>query len=321
MQLILHVGLPKTATTTIQHVMDSMKPALIRQGVLYPGSTRSQMQLVRRTLFARTEKMTGSGSLEEAMAWVADEIRQVGPKRVVLSCERMILMSAGAVQRMHRAVATWLPVVQEVRVLAYVRDPVDWATSLCQQRLKMGTARLAEFEADPWPLGLEEMLGKYVDRYGLKAVTLRHLRPDRLLNGSVVDDFLTQIGLPGFAVPGAPPTLNRSLTLHGAQIADVVAELVPRGRRKGGRKRMYRQMLQAIDGPRFVLPQEVQARILAASATDRDYVRGKWGVELGTERMQEPDHPGLEAAVVRERAQALIDEVERRAAQDASQGD
>ncbi len=314
MQLILHVGLPKTATTTIQQVMDNLKPALIRKGVLYPGTTRSQMQLVRRMLFARTEKMTGPGSLGEAMALVADEVRKVLPQRIVLSCERMILMSPGAVQRMQRAIAAWLPQVQEVRVLAYVRDPVDWATSLCQQRLKMGTTRLAEFEADPWPLGLEEMLGKYVDRYGLDAVTLRHLRPDQLVNGSVVDDFLAVIGLPGFAIPGAPLTLNRSLTLHGAQIADVVAELVPRGRRQGGRKRMYRQMLQEIGGPRFVLPQEVQARILAASAADRDYVRGQWGVNLRTETMQEPDDPGLETAVVRERAQALIDEVERRAA-------
>lgn len=315
MQLILHVGLPKTATTTIQHVMDSMKPALAEQGVLYPGTTAAQMELVRRSQFHHLDSHSGEGSLAEALGWVAEEIRAARPDRVVLSCERMVLVTPGAVTRMQRAIATWLPEVREVRVLAYVRDPVDWATSLCQQRLKMGTSRLAAFEADPWPLGLEAMLQKYVDAYELEAVTLRHLRHDRLLNGNVVDDFLAAIGLPGFAVPGIAPTLNRALTLHGAQVADKLAEMVPRGKRQGGRKRLYRKKLQAIEGPRFVLRQEVQARIVAASASDRDYVNRLWGVELGHDPVPAPDAPRLDAAEVRARALQLIDEVERRVAE------
>lgn len=311
MQLILHVGLPKTATTTIQHVMDASKSLLVERGVLYPVTTKTQMELVRRTQFRQREGETGPGSLGEAMGWVAEEARVARPERIVLSCERMILVSAGSVARMQAAVATWLPEVDEIRVLAYVRDPISWATSLCQQRLKMGTARLAEFAADPWPLGLEDMLSKYVLRYGLEAVGLRHLHPEHLANGNVVDDFMAAIGLPGFVVPGPAPVLNRSLTLHGAQVADILAGRLPRGLREGVRKPLIRRLLQRIEGPRFVLPRDAQERIIAASSTDVEYVRANWGLDLRPKLVEPPEEPELAEEAVLTLALALVEEVEQ----------
>lgn len=316
MQLILHVGLPKTATTTIQFVMDTAKAELAVLGVLYPGTTRTQIRLVHHSQFKQREGAAAADSLAEAMTQVAEEVRAVRPQQIVLSCERMILVSPGAVARMQRAIAHWLPEVEAVRVLAYLRDPVSWATSLCQQRLKMGTARLADFAADPWPLRLEPMLKIYADRYGRKAVELRLLRPELLLNGNVVDDFLAAIGLEGFTSPVAAPMLNRSLTLHGVQVADVLADLVPRGRRQGVRKRLFRQLLQAIEGPRFVLPQEVQERIIAASKSDVEYVRQHWGLTLRAEPIAQPDAPALDGDAVLALALELVETVERAVIED-----
>lgn len=65
LKLTLHGGLPKTATTTIQHVLDATKPALSERGVLYPGTTRTQLELVQRTQLRSLEGQTGPGSLEE----------------------------------------------------------------------------------------------------------------------------------------------------------------------------------------------------------------------------------------------------------------
>lgn len=309
MQLILHVGLPKTATTTIQHVMDTAKADLAAVGVLYPGTTQTQVALVQHSQFR--QRAGEPDLLGEAMGEVREEVRAAQPSRIVLSCERMIQVSPGAVLRLQKAIEVWLPEVTDVRVLAYLRDPVSWATSLCQQRLKMGTARRAEFLADPWPLALEPMLSKYVDRYGLSAVSVRHQHPDHLVNGNVVDDFLAAIGLQGFAAPGPAPVLNRALTMYGVQVADVLAGLVPRGKREGVRKRMLRVLLQAIEGPRFVLPREVQERIIEASRTDVDYVRRHWGVCLGTDLIESPDAPELEEEAVLALALDLVEQVEQ----------
>ena len=321
MELILHIGLPKTATTTIQHVLDSAKPELAARGVLYPGTTRSQLELVGRSQQRQTEAKGGPGSLDEAMGRVAEEIRALWPERVVLSCERMSLVSPGSVARLQRAIRHLLPEVREVRVLAYLRDPIDWATSLCQQRLKMGTTRLAEFVADPWPIGLEGVLAKYVDRYGREAVALRHLRPDRLVNSNVVDDFMAAIGLPGFAVPGPAPMLNRSLSQPGAQVADLMAGLMPRGQRDGVRKHALRRLLQGIEGPRFVLPRAAQARILAASRGDLDYIRRLWGLELGADLAEPPDAPELGQEAVMALALAITEALERAVAVEEGQDD
>jgi hypothetical protein len=311
LKLTLHIGLLKTATTTIQHVLETAKPDLAARGVLYPGTTRSQLELVGRSQLRQPEGETGPGSLGEAMGWVADEVRAVRPEHVVISCERMSLVSAGSMTRMQRAIAAWLPEVRDLRILAYVRDPISWATSLCQQRLKMGTSRLVDFADDPWPIRLEEMLEGYVSRYGLQAVNLRLLHPDHLVNGNVVDDFLSAIGQSGFPSFGPAPVLNQSLSQLGAQVAEVLAVHAPRGTREGLRKPLFRRLLQEIEGERFVLPRAVQERVVVASRGDVDYIGRFWGLDLRPRLVEPPDVPGLPEDVVLTLAADLMDEVER----------
>lgn len=268
-------------------MMDRMKPALAAQGLLYPGTTRSQVDLVQRIQLRRPEAERGPGALDEAMRGIAEEVRRVQPSRIVLSSERMIHFGPGAVARQRDAIATWLPEVGEVRVLAYVREPIAYATSLAQQRLKAGTIRLGAALANPWPERMEVLLGKFIDCYGLDAVEVRHMDRARLVGGDMVTDFLAAVGMGGFPVRGPIPVLNRSLTLGGVQVADHLARLLPRGLRGGAGKQLFRQLLQQVDGPRFVLPVEVQDEVVRASRSDVDFVRRHWGLDL-TPRQVEP---------------------------------
>lgn len=321
MKLILHVGLPKTATTTIQYVMQTAKPELAAQGVLYPVTTKLQTRLVERSQLRELIGVTGPGSLDEALGWVVDEVREHRPEKIVISSERMSLISPGALARLHKAFRKHLPEFDDISILAYVRDPITWGTSLCQQRLKMGTTRLEEFMANPWPRSLEEILSKYVDRYGREAVTVRHMHPDHMINRSVIDDFMAMTGLTGLFTPGPVPTLNKAMTLHGAQVADVVALHMPRGTRKGPRKPLIRRLLPAIPGPRFVLPREVQARIVEASRGDVDYIRRHWDLDIQPIPMEPPDAPGLGEAEVTALALALIKEVQETALAEEKRAD
>jgi hypothetical protein len=316
LKLVLHVGLPKTATTTIQHVMETAKPRLAERGVVYPLTTKLQTEVVQRAQLRHLVGLTGAGSLPEAMGWVADEVHARRPDLIVFSSERMSIASPGAMARMHAALMASLPEIDDIRVLAYVRDPIIWATSLCQQRLKVGATRLADFLADPWPRSLEVILSKFVDRYGLEAVTVRHMHPDHLVNGKVVDDFLTAIGLAGFPVPGPETVLNQALTLHGAQVADVMASLLPRSSREGTRKQAFRRVLQGVEGPRFVLPLAAQERIVEASRSDVDYVRKNWGLDLTPRLVEPPKEPELDEEAVLKLALALVDEVLRLVAEE-----
>lgn len=311
MKLTLHVGLPKTATTTIQHVLEAVKPQLTARGVLYPGTTASQLELVRRTQFDRVGASTAAGSVGEAVERLASEIRAVRPDHVVLSCEHMSLVPARAVARLKQVLEDRLPEVREVAVLCYVREPIGFATSLCQQRLKSGTVRLSGFAADPWPFSLRQLLGKQVDCYGQAAVRLRYLHHDHLVNGSAVDDVLAELGVAGIDAPVPVPVLNRSLSQEGAQVADALAGLVPRDRRSNGRNPVYKRMLEAIRGNRFVLPSEVQAKIIAASQADFEHIRKVWGLEIVPEPVELEAVPGLDAEAALAMARQIVAEADR----------
>lgn len=311
MKLTLHVGLPKTATTTIQHVLEAVKPQLAERGVLYPGTTATQLELVRRTQFDRVGSSTAAGSLGEAVERLAVEVRALRPDQVVLSCEHMSLVPARAVARLKQVLEARLPEVREVGVLCYVREPIGFATSLCQQRLKSGTVSLSGFAADPWPFSLRQLLGKHVDCYGQDAVRLRYLHPDHLVHGSVVDDFLAAIGVTGVEVPVPVPVLNRSLSQDGALVADALAGLVPRAQRSKGRNPLYKRMLEAIEGPRFVLPKEVQARIIDASRADVEHIRRCWGLEIVPEPVELVGMPGIDATAALAMAGRIVAEADR----------
>lgn len=314
MKLTLHVGLPKTATTTIQHVLEASKPALAARGVLYPGTTAGQLDLVRRAQFDRSGSSTAEGSIGAAVERLSAEIREQRPEQVVLSCEHMSLVPARALMRLKQVLLERLPEVRDIGVLCYLREPVGFATSLCQQRLKAGTTRLAEFAAAPWPFSLRDILSKHTACFGRDAVEVRHFHPARMVNGNVVDDFLSAIGLLGFPLEVPVPVLNPSLTQAGALVADALAELVPRDQRHGGYKPVYKRMLEAVEGPRFVLPTAVQLRIIAEARSDLEFIRREFGLEILPEPVAHEIPPGLDAAAARNLAQGIVETARRQVA-------
>lgn len=85
MTLTLHVGLRKTATTTLQHAMSRGKPMPAGHGLLLPGRPEDHHRLGRRV-------RTGAGraAVRQALPPLAAEARAAGPDRVLVSSEHPI---------------------------------------------------------------------------------------------------------------------------------------------------------------------------------------------------------------------------------------
>jgi hypothetical protein len=304
MRLTLHVGLPKTATTTIQHVLEVSKPLLGGFGIVYPGSTADHLGLVRQVQ---------SGRVEEAARTIdamAEEARDVGAEHLLLSCEHMSLMPERAVVRLKELFEAGLPGLRDVQVLAYVREPIGFATSLCQQRLKAGTTRLAAFEADPWPLRPLALIMKQVRTYGRDAVRLRYLHPRHLVGGTVADDVFSAIGLEGLRPRDPVPVLNPSLSHQGAMVADALAALVPRDQRNKVQRKTFKRLLEAIKGEKFVLPDAVQRAIIEASRRDLEGIRSLFGLEITPVPVSRVEVRGFDDAM----AEAMARKIQERAA-------
>ncbi|MFN5996612.1 MAG: hypothetical protein ACK47C_02795 [Paracoccaceae bacterium] len=300
MRLTLHVGLPKTATTTIQHVLEAVKPQLAERGIVYPGSTAEHLGLVRQVQSGRVED---AARTIDAMA---EEARDAGAEHLLLSCEHMSLMPERAVANLKALFEARLPGLRELRVLAYVREPIGFATSLCQQRLKSGTTRLAAFRADPWPLRPLALIMKQVRTYGRDAVHLRYLHPEHLVGGTVADDIFAAIGLEGLRPPDPVPILNPSLSHQGAMVADALAALVPRDQRNKLQRRVFKRRLEAITGEKFVLPEAVQTAIIEASRRDLEGIRSLFGLEITPMPVAEIEVRGFDDAMAEAMARDIL---------------
>lgn len=152
--LFLHIGMPKTGTTAIQHFLTGNRAKLATQGILYPvgGTVRAAHHILGAAVFpkraAPLEGVPREVALEQATAAILAEIEASKPKRIVLSTEYLWGHLAPA------KIAKLLEPFRglNIHVVPYLRRQDLFAQSLYMQAVKGGYGRT--FAA--WLDGAEE---------------------------------------------------------------------------------------------------------------------------------------------------------------------
>jgi hypothetical protein len=314
MKLTLHVGLPKTATTFVQHTLSAEKARLAEAGVVYPCDSLEHHDLPKLVEQVAAGRGKYRRKLNTLLARFADEVATSGREHLLISSEYLIETPPAAVALLDETLHRHFPGLSEIRVLCYVREPIAFSTSFCQQVVKSAHQRLAQFYESPWPLNLRDCLSRYADQFGRAALEVRKFHPDSLKNGDILDDFVDALGVDGLDLKRERGTLNAALTDQGVQIADALAEIRPIKDRRRRYRRDYRRMLEAIEGNRFVLPEAVQDRIEAASREDLAMLRDEFGVVLTPVRQKVPEDALLPEDTARSLAAHIVDLIERRKA-------
>ena len=86
---VLHIGPPKTGTTSLQAAFDGARPELLRQGVRYAGPRRHSRQAVLAATGARAGTPEEQRAGERDWAEIVREIRGAQEPRVLFSSERL----------------------------------------------------------------------------------------------------------------------------------------------------------------------------------------------------------------------------------------
>jgi hypothetical protein len=146
----IHIGLPKTATTTIQRFLTIHRDVLLQRGVLYPRS------IARRDRESEQHRALSVAVESESVPWLArlreefagtdivasllEEVDRTKPETVILSSEALAFMSRPDALR--RA----LPECQ-ARILVYLRRQDRFLASFYNQLIKsrLYTATFEEF--------------------------------------------------------------------------------------------------------------------------------------------------------------------------------
>jgi hypothetical protein len=132
--VFLHIGLPKTGTTSIQAAMDASVDSLARAGILVPaGGHRGQRVAVYDLFGNRTEGGDSRGT-PGAFAALMTEVRSSDLDRVLISEEDLGVARPRHVRRVVRSLEG-----RPVHVVIGVRDLARTLASAWQQAVVMGS--------------------------------------------------------------------------------------------------------------------------------------------------------------------------------------
>lgn len=225
LRVLLHVGVPKTATTAIQTCLAASRPELLERGVLYPGRKPNQHAAIRRLITALDADPDES---PDTTAWnrIARAVRRHDGRSCV-SDEFAAVASPRAARRIVEDLGG-----DGVHVVITLRPLEQLLPSMWQEDLKHGVTTalgpwLDDVARGPRPERGDAHLFWYVHdhlnvaRNWLSAVTPDRLHlvvVDRARPDDVFDTFSRLLGLPaGFLDPRSSTRANRSLSMPEAE--------------------------------------------------------------------------------------------------------
>ena len=227
MQALVHLGIPKTGSSTIQKFLAANVQALAAQGIGYRPSplTKNHIEYLVIT-FDRLGKLIddvplrlrlGITDLASQHAWakaaeqrIKADLAQFPGKRWLISCE--MLGWPFRPEDFCRAFQDWAQgIFGAVTYIVFLRAQDSWLCSEYSQRLRNGsTETLAALCQHPGAPDYNAFLGRWERVAGPGNVTAR-LYPNSTANGDLITDFCTTAGIDPTGMR-RPPQENQRLS-------------------------------------------------------------------------------------------------------------
>jgi hypothetical protein len=280
-ELILHVGMHKTGTTSIQRSLHGLPV----KGVRYVDLGHANHSNLITAAFSDVPDKPGHHARhlvsakkvqavrERTLRMLDAELSRTDVDKFVISGEGIVKLRPPAVEDLRDKLLTY---VDRVHVFAYMREPVGFSTSALQQRVKGG---MADYEL-PQP-EYRKKFARFIDVFGASNVTGRPFAKERLKDGSVVVDFCDLWGIP--FDPAREVRSNESLSEPVVKFMHLFnREGTPaRGRGLTRARRAMAEELRAHFKGRFELP----ARFHGAAVDSRDveWLARRFGIDFSAD--------------------------------------
>ena len=293
-KIILHIGFPKTGTTTIQNALYANREFLLaEEGILYP-SLEPNMTTPLRTIFRDSSPQ----SFANRMAGITTEEETMRRKkyRDLLEAEissrewDVLLLSAEGVCNMPE------PEIAKLRewgekyssdwtILACVRHPLTYTRSVIPQVMRNGDTLRELYETPPLP-NFRGRISKVISVFGQENVCVFDFETATNNDDGIVGAFAQEAGVTASSrkfLDSQAVRKNESLSLEAVRILDSLNRKRPlfignvRAPRRSGRELYY---ISHIKGRKFDLPDSVKESVLSRSREDVLWLNETFGLDL-----------------------------------------
>ncbi len=229
--LILHIGWPKTGSTSIQHLLATNRPVLLEQGIVYPATPSGNMHIVLAAAFAsaasivaEADSVIWQGRTPEAaiathLAELEAELTALpgNVTRIILSSEQfnMYQRTRADVRRLRDFVMRF---ADRCTVVVYLRRQDEHFASLYSQTLRLGNTAAPDMANPPQDYDYEKSLALWSDVFGKNHVVPRIFERPAEGRFDVVSDFAHVCGFDLSQMKrGGEVNKNESMTPAGQE--------------------------------------------------------------------------------------------------------
>lgn len=290
---VVHIGINKTGTTTIQRTLFRARSKLLSEArVLYPSVAANQSVCLGTVFRDKAPPLLRlfepDATDERSIARLREEFRASLDADTADPDWRTLVISAESLCGFHpKAIARfieWLTgYVSDIDVVAYVRHPVDWTRSVVQQRLKSGET-LEQLYNHPRRPNWRQRFTPWLDAVGLERFRLVSF-DDARENDGIMAAFCDAAGLPRETTLSLAPirTANESMSLEAALLLDSLNRQRPLftdGKLSPERRWRGTKAIRSVPGNRFYLGAEHAAKARADNRPDLEWLNATFGTDL-----------------------------------------
>lgn len=217
-RLLLHAGMHKTGSSSIQVFLDGAE----LQNATYLKWSKSNHSILFVTLFADQPEthwfFRQRGVSLDEIARERNRLRQDIREQIRTTPQETILFSAeriygASLEDLQHCKSFFTPLFDDISLYCYIREPLSFAASMLQQRLKTG-------DVIPGPKALlpnfHSKIGKLDRIFGAENVKTRLFKDPGRLQQNVVADFCDWTGVK--TATAADLEVNRSLSAEATAL-------------------------------------------------------------------------------------------------------